>query len=213
MTTDVTDLIRTNTTTIKHGTSISLPNGLNMTVQLGGENAYTSFGPSLSYNNTPLMDAKLYDYFGIYLSMPRTSEPWKPEAVEILFYWCVNTYQPTIQDNVLDMKHVLSHTEIHHGDAVAKSWWNSTLTNVSYLTSPADEGATYVVDGRGPDEIRNLFNESLSGFSVNLGYNQLGSGSDRLMHAHAVAKNDTKEAWLEVINGMARNIANGISNS
>lgn len=159
------------------------------------------------------MDAKLYDYFGIYLSMPVTSDPFKLEAVEILFYWCVNTYQPRIQDNVLDMEHVLSHTEIHYGDAVAKSWSNSTLTNVSYLTSPADEGAKYVVDGMGPDEIRDLLNNSLSGFSVNRGSNQFASGSDMLMHAHAVTQNNTKEAWLGVIDGMARNIANGISNS
>lgn len=213
MITDVTDLLRTNTSTIEHGTSISLPNGLDMTVQSGFENAYTGFGSSLSYNNTPIMDAKLYDYFGIYLSMPMIDEPWKPEAIEILFYWCVNTYQPKIQDNVLYMEHVRSHTEIHYGDAVAKSWSDSILPNVSYLTSPADDGAKYVVDGMGPDAIRDLLNNSLSGFSVNTGSNQFASGSDMLMHAHAVTRNDTKEAWLEVIDGMARNIANGISNS
>lgn len=167
----------------------------------------------MAYNDTTMMDAELYDYFGIYLSMQVPSDRLKPEAVEILFYWCVNTYQPTIRDNVLDMKHVLSHTETHYGDAVAKSWSNSTLTNVSYLTSPADEGAKYVVDGMGPGEMRLLLSNSLSGSSVNRGTYEFASGSDMLMHAHAVTQNNTKEAWLEVIEGMARNIANGISNS
>lgn len=158
------------------------------------------------------MDAALYDYFGIYLDMPR-SGPFRLKAVEVLFHWCINTYEPEIKDNTLNMKLALSHTELHRGDAVAPTWSNDTLGNITYLTSPADEGGKYVFGGSGVNSIWELLNNSLSGFSINNGDNQFSTGSDMLIHADAVKKNESTEGWLEVIDGMARNIAAGLTNS
>ncbi|KAL3297287.1 Carboxylic ester hydrolase [Colletotrichum asianum] len=210
--TDVTDLIKTNSTEIKYRTKIALPNGINMTVQSAFSNALTSSGSSLSYNGTPFMDAALYDYFGIYLDMP-WSGPFRLKAVEVLFHWCINTYEPEIKDNTLNMKLALSHTEMHRGDAVAPTWSNDAVKNITYLTSPADEGGKYVFGGSGVNSIWELLNNSLSGFSINNGDNQFNTGSDMLIHADAVKKNESTEAWLEVIDGMARNIAAGLTNS
>lgn len=183
-----------------------------MTAEWALSNALTSSGSSLSYNDTPFIDAGLYDYFGIYLDMPRGGLL-KPKAVEVLFHWCINTYEPEIKDNALNMRLALSHTEVQRGDAVAPTWSNDTLTNITYLTSPEDEGVKYVFGGSGVFEIWELLNNSLSGFSANRGANNFGSGSDMLINADAVTKNGSTEAWLEVIDGMARNIAAGLTNS
>ncbi|KAF9872464.1 hypothetical protein CkaCkLH20_09961 [Colletotrichum karsti] len=208
------NLITTNSTKIAHGTNVALPNGINMTVESALSNALTSSGSSLSYNGTTFTDAELYDYFGIYLDMPRGELP-RPKAIEVLFHWCINTYEPEIKDNTLNMKLVFSHTEIQRGDAVAPTWSDEVLKNVTYLTSPADEAGKYVFGGSGLGEIWNLFNNSLSGFSADSGSNQFSTGSDMLINAGAVATsiNESTEAWLEVIDGMARNIANGLTNS
>lgn len=124
---------------------------------------------------------------------------------EVILHWCIKTYNAAITGNNLSIETVMSHTEVSSGYMEMPSGLQGNLT---YLTTPADEGQKYLFGGTGVSEIQSLLNTSLSSLSVDTGSNSIGDASAMLLQAmHDV--ND----WQGAVDGMARNIAMGLTNS
>lgn len=196
---------------------------------LSWSSAVTGSGTSLVYNDTTIMDAKFSDYFAIY-NMNTRPLTWGPAAVEILFHWCVNTYEAEIKDNILSMKEVQSHTEPHFGKVQSppQSLVNISNSNVSYFTSPADLGFKYPIYGVEQNLMEDSFNHTWSGFTAGSSTNYYETGSDILLSAsdntlkqlqetakeENVTLSDTeiREVWLSTMHKIAQNAATGLTN-
>lgn len=134
-----------------------LPNGVNMTVynkteeltpgETRNEKAVTSTGPMISTYNTHVMDSIIFFYSVIYWN-----ENLGSQAAEVVFHWCVETYDAAFENNVLSMQRNLSHTQSHR-------------VNASYLEmlSPADEDTVYPVDQTRVPEIGEILRDATTG--------------------------------------------------
>ncbi|KAJ0335548.1 hypothetical protein COL922a_009048 [Colletotrichum nupharicola] len=70
-----------------------------------------STGTSLSYNDTDIIKAELFNFFVLYGPAPT-----QLRAYEIIMHWCVNTYNVTVQNNVPITQQVASYTKPNLGE-------------------------------------------------------------------------------------------------
>ncbi|KAJ0341233.1 hypothetical protein COL154_008993 [Colletotrichum chrysophilum] len=128
---------------IKAGTNATLPNGVSMQRSAYGyHNMNISTGTSLSYNDTDIIKAELFNFFVLYGPAPT-----QLRAYEIMMHWCVNTYNVTVQNNVPITQQVASYTKPNLGEVFVQNY-NMTI-NGTYLTSPDSPGKQYVASAIG----------------------------------------------------------------
>ncbi|KAF6839375.1 hypothetical protein CPLU01_01795 [Colletotrichum plurivorum] len=210
----VSNLLNSDSVNFGEGTNLTLPNGVNMIMSESVNTVTLSLGPSLAYNDTRYHDVSVFNYFVI--AAQRFDE--HPLATEVVFHWCVDTYDAYVVNNILSIKRVWSHTEAH----------SAPTANVTYLTSPADEGGTVSHTAEAIDrETIRLLRRVLSGTSKYEQSYHFSNGADMLMHAflsyvksfrrenlsNAEEWEITRRAWWEAVGGMAQKYTTGITNS
>ncbi|KAF6818031.1 hypothetical protein CSOJ01_02168 [Colletotrichum sojae] len=225
--TDVSDLIKSDSTEFDYGTKLTLPKGVNTTISPDYKTVALPHGPSLVYNDTRYRDASVFNYFAIQAD----ASDEHPRAIEVVFHWCVDTYDASVVNNVVSLERVLSHTEAHYGPS--KELRFGTIANVTYLTSPADGGGAtkHTAEGMNRTETIRMLQSVMSGTTTYSQRNQFKNGSDVLMHAYistlkpyedryqkenlcdAEKLTDKRKAWWEAVEGMAQKLTNGITNS
>ncbi|KAK1839091.1 hypothetical protein CCHR01_18289 [Colletotrichum chrysophilum] len=186
-----------------------------MSTKPGRSNILVNTGPSLSYNGTSMEAAALFNYFGVYCLKPDGNVE-LILGVEVILHWCLNTYEVRIENNVLNLTAVLSHTEIQ-----AEEVNSSTAVErfpEQYLITPMEKNARYLFGSTGVEELRGLLNYSLAGFSVDTGENLISSGSDMLMQGVDEMECEHKDKnstmwWWDAVSSMARNVGTGLTNS
>ncbi|KAF5515254.1 hypothetical protein CGCS363_v001682 [Colletotrichum siamense] len=184
------------------GTNISLPNGIKLHTTYGYSTVLIESKPTLSYKNTQMEKASLYNYFAVQGPGSGSQEI---DLSEVILHWCINTCNAAVTNNNISVERVLSHTEVSSGDM---EWPNGGSGNISYLTSPLDEGNKYIFGGTGVAGIQTLLDDSLPSLTVDVGSNSIKDGSAMLLQAIRDAGN-----WQDAVDGMARNIAMGLTNS
>lgn len=186
-----------------------------------------SHGTSLVYNDTKYHDASVFNYFAIQAD----SFDEHPRATEVVLHWCIDTYDASVTNNVVSLERVLSHTEAHYGPS--KELRFGKTANVTYLTSPADEGGAvrYTAEGMNQTHTIRMLQSVMSGTTTYGQRNQFKNGSDVLMHAYTSTlkpyedrfqrekSSDAewlvykRKAWWEAVEGMTQKLTNGITNS
>ncbi|KAF4824771.1 hypothetical protein CGCSCA5_v000692 [Colletotrichum siamense] len=99
----------------------------------------------------------------------------------------------------------MSHTNVTRG---YKEMPSGSKGYVNYLTTPADKDNSYVFGGTGAFEIRGLLNASMPSLAIEDGSVTIKDASAMLIQGVADAGN-----WQDAVDGMARNIAMGLTNS
>ncbi|KAK1458866.1 hypothetical protein CMEL01_01865 [Colletotrichum melonis] len=185
-------------------TNITLPNDIELNVIHGFSTVLIARRPTtLSYNGTQMEQASLYNFFAI--KGPGHLSP-DIHLSEVMLHWCINTYNATITNNNVSVKLMMSHTEVSRADMELPV--GGTGRDVTYLTSPADEGARYLFGGNGIDHLRSFLDASIPSSYVDEGNNAIGNSSAMLLRG----MRDTG-SWQEALDGMAHNIAMGLTNS
>ncbi|KAJ0317120.1 hypothetical protein COL5a_011263 [Colletotrichum fioriniae] len=209
---NVTDLLKTDGDPIEMGTNSTLPNGLRLQRSYGYGNLNISSGPSLSFNGTDAMGAKIWNFFVIY--GPRL------RATEIMLHWCVNTYRVTVQDNLPVTQKVASYTNPQTGEVFVETY--NMTSNATYLTSPDNPGKKYVADGMGPAEIADILDSTLSGTYIDGGTYMFQNGTQiygTALSRAAIGINETTEsqklddALFTTLRNLTENIASGLTNA
>ncbi|KAJ3940715.1 uncharacterized protein N0V96_009729 [Colletotrichum fioriniae] len=209
---NVTDLLKTDGDPIEMGTNSTLPNGLRLQRSYGYGNLNISSGPSLSFNGTDAMGAKIWNFFVIY--GPRL------RATEIMLHWCVNTYRVTVQDNLPVTQKVASYTNPQTGEVFVETY--NMTSNATYLTSPDNPGKKYVADGMGPAEIADILDSTLSGTYIDGGTYMFQNGTQiygTALSRAAIGINETTEsqklddALSTTLRNLTENIASGLTNA
>ncbi|KAF4876835.1 hypothetical protein CGCSCA1_v003955 [Colletotrichum siamense] len=180
------------------GTNISLPNGIKLHTTYGYSTVLIESKPTLSYKNTQMEKASLYNYFVV---QGPGSGSQDIELSEVILHWCIDTYNAAVTNNNISVERVMSHTEASSGDM---EWPNGGRGNVTYLTSPLDERNKYIFGGTGVAGIQTLLDDSLPNLTVDVGSNSIKD----LLQGIRDAGN-----WQDAVDGMARNIAMGLTNS
>ncbi|KAF6793355.1 hypothetical protein CMUS01_16104 [Colletotrichum musicola] len=178
--TDVSELIKSDSAKFNYGTKLTLPNGVNTTISGDYKTVALSHEPSLVYNDTRYHDASVFNYFAIQADLLDEH----PRATEVVFHWCIDTYDASVVNNVVSFERVLSHTEAHYGPS--KELRFGTTANVTYLTSPADGGGAtkHTAEGMNRTETIRMLQSVMSGTTTYSQRNQFKNGSDVLMHAY-----------------------------
>ncbi|KAK1515631.1 uncharacterized protein CCOS01_12829 [Colletotrichum costaricense] len=209
---NVTDLLETDGDPIEMGTNSTLPNGLKLQRSYGYGNLNISSGPSLAFNGTDAMGAKIWNFFVI--NGPRL------RATEIMLHWCVNTYRVTVQDNLPVTQKVASYTNPQTGEVLVETY--NMTSNVTYLTSPDNPGKKYVADGMGPAEIAAILDSTLSGTYIDGGTYMFQNGTQiygTALSRAAIGINETTEshklddALFTTLRNLTENIASGLTNA
>ncbi|KAK1624170.1 hypothetical protein BDP81DRAFT_112050 [Colletotrichum phormii] len=209
---NVTDLLTSDGDPIEMGTNSTLPNSLTLQRTYGYDNLNISSGPSLSFNGTDAMGAKIWNFFVIY--GPRL------RATEIMLHWCVNTYRVTVQDNIPVTQKVASYTNPQEGEVFVETY--NMTRNATYLTSPDNPNKKYVADGMGPGAIAEILDSTLSGTYINAGTYRFQNGTQIYGTALSRAEigiNVTTEsqklddALFTTLRNLTENIASGLTNA
>ncbi|KAK1702431.1 hypothetical protein BDP67DRAFT_452867 [Colletotrichum lupini] len=209
---NVTDLLETDGDPIEMGTHSTLPNGLKLQRSYGYGNLNISSGPSLAFNGTDAMGAKIWNFFVV--NGPRL------RATEIMLHWCVNTYRVTVQDNLPVTQKVASYTNPQTGEVLVETY--NMTSNVTYLTSPDNPGKKYVADGMGPAEIAAILDSTLSGTYIDGGTYMFQNGTQiygTALSRAAIGINETTEsqklddALFTTLRNLTENIASGLTNA
>ncbi|TEA17003.1 hypothetical protein C8034_v000534 [Colletotrichum sidae] len=212
---NVTELLDSDGDPQEPGTNSTLPNGLTMQrSSYGYNNMNISTGTSLSYNNTDLINAKLFNFFVIYGPTLR--------ATEIMLHWCVNTYNVTVQNNVPVTQQVASHTKPSIGEVFVESY-NMTV-NGTYLTSPDNPEKKYVADGLGIAQIESILSATLVGYYINLAQYTFNNGTEIFGTALSRAgiqaavgslseSQALDDAQFTALRNLTQNIATGLTNA
>ncbi|TDZ66037.1 hypothetical protein CTRI78_v003382 [Colletotrichum trifolii] len=209
---DVTDLISPSGP--YYEIRYNMPNGISTTVVRGREKFsylptyFVSLGTPLSHPE--LNRTRILSYFAIHI----------PDATEVSLYWCVNTYTAKVVGNVLFMNMTSS-------DGTANSHNNSSEL---FITPPGGSTYQYKVPVDGNEKIIDLVNSTMTGTSTNSrsGTPETGiSGSDMFIQALDDIEADSRDKvnatmnvldlqkiwWNSAVDGMARNVAAGMTNS
>ncbi|TDZ23039.1 hypothetical protein Cob_v004038 [Colletotrichum orbiculare MAFF 240422] len=212
VTTNVTDLISPSGP--YYEVRYDLPNGISTTMVRGREKFsylptyFVSLGTPLSHPE--LNRTRILSYFAINI----------PDATEVSLYWCVNTYTAKVVGNVLFMNMTSS-------DGTANSHNNSSEL---FITPPGGSTFQYKVPVDGNEKIIDLVNRTMTGTSTNSrsGTPETGiSGSDMFIQALDDIEADSRDKvnatmnvldlqkiwWNSAVDGMARNVAAGMTNS
>ncbi|KAJ0306061.1 hypothetical protein Brms1b_010612 [Colletotrichum noveboracense] len=201
---------------IKAGTNATLPNGVSMQRSAYGYHSMNiSTGTSLSYNDTDIIKAELFNFFVLYGPAPT-----QLRAYEIMMHWCVNTYNVTVQNNVPITQQVASYTKPNLGEVFVRNY-NMTI-NGTYLTSPDSPGKQYVASGMGPDNIAGALSNTLVGYYIDLGAYTFNNGSEiygTALSRAAIGINPLNEsqklddAYFIILMNLTQNIASGLTNA
>ncbi|KAF9880320.1 hypothetical protein CkaCkLH20_02274 [Colletotrichum karsti] len=211
---NVTNLLATDGDPVKGGTNATLPNGVTMQRSAYGyHNMNISTGSSLSYNDTDIMKAKLFNFFVIYGPTPL-------RATEIMLHWCVNTYNVTVQNNVPVTQQVASYTHPSEGEVFAQIY--NTTVNGTYLTSPDSPGKQYIASGMGPDYIAEILQQTMVGYYIDLGQYTFNNGTEiygTALSRASIGINTLNEsqklddAYFTTLQNVTQNVANGLTNA
>ncbi|KAF4815813.1 hypothetical protein CGCTS75_v012828 [Colletotrichum tropicale] len=188
-------------------TSLTLPNGVNMTADETDRVIVESREPMSDYNPDILLSS-IINYSIIYWNGTLK----RPQAADVVMHWCVNTYDAKMENNKLQTPRMLSHTECERSES-AGIW----------LSSPAENFAANIIGGV---RITRVLKEAITGESVGDPTKRITTGSDRLLHAMAEIKfeydgrdeeespteQDLQNIWWAAIDGMAENIETGLLN-
>ncbi|KAI3572040.1 hypothetical protein IWW34DRAFT_709064 [Fusarium oxysporum f. sp. albedinis] len=219
--TNVTHLIEADVNFHDGNPNITLPNGVytapgkSRARFTGAPTFFLGSGPTLVHQH--LQNASILDYFAIYWDASNRI-PW---AVEVSYYWCIDTYHPELVDNVLQMNK--SASQIPKLQALQGDDYSGYVP----LEPPGKDDVTWTIGGLSTRTIATQLNESLSGYSVVLAGEPLRgtSGSGILALAtQEVLQNLTKgnstleiqeaeRAWWTAVEGMAVNVANSLTNT
>ncbi|KAI8317435.1 hypothetical protein K4K59_006696 [Colletotrichum sp. SAR11_240] len=201
---------------IKAGTNATLPNGVSMQRSAYGyHNMNISTGTSLSYNDTDIVKAELFNFFVLYGPAPT-----QLRAYEIMMHWCINTYNVTVQNNVPITQQVASYTKPNLGEVFVENY-NMTI-NGTYLTSPDSPGKQYVASGMGPDNIAGALANTLVGYYIDLGAYTFNNGSEiygTALSRAAIGINPLNESqklddtYFITLMNLTQNIASGLTNA
>ncbi|KAH8168452.1 hypothetical protein LIA77_11716 [Sarocladium implicatum] len=100
-----------------------------------------------------------------------------PFGIEILFRWCLNTYNVSVTNNVPQVELLSSSYDYDFGNFSASGSLYSNYTNEMYLKSPGDTSTRYLVTGISQSTMYRSMNDSLvgknyinPGYKVNSGY-------------------------------------------
>jgi hypothetical protein len=177
----------------------------------GAPTFFVDQGPAILHKH--LRNVSVLDYFAIYWE-PNMEVP---QAAEISFHWCIDTYDAEMVNNILHM----NKTSTRVPKLLGRSH-----EYMSFGTSDKD-GEVYTIGSSSFSAIRTNMNESLSGKSVYLWADRFSgtSGTDMLVQATkevsqmAAKGNKTLEimgmekAWWTAVNGMAKNVASSLTNT
>ncbi|RBR21966.1 uncharacterized protein FIESC28_04679 [Fusarium coffeatum] len=219
--TNVTHLIEADVNFHDGNPNITLPNGVHTEPgksrarYTGAPTFFLGSGPTLVHQH--LRNASILDYFAIYWE-PSNILPW---AVEVSFYWCIDTYHPELVDNVLRMNKSASQIPKLH--ALQGDDYRGYVS----LESPDKDDVTWTIGGLSTRTIATQLNESLSGYTVVLAGEPMRgtSGSDILAQAtkevaQKLAKGNStleiyeaEKAWSTALEGLSANVANSLTNT
>ncbi|KAF5638574.1 uncharacterized protein FTJAE_5237 [Fusarium tjaetaba] len=219
--TNVTHLVEADVNFHDGNPNITLPNGVHTEPGkgrarfTGAPTFFLGSGPTLVHQH--LQNVSILDYFAIYWDASNLV-PW---AVEVSYYWCIDTYHPELVDNVLRMNKSTSQIPKLH-----------TLQGDDYrgyvsLETPGKGDVIWTIGRLSTRTIATQLNDSLSGYTVILAGEPMRgtSGSDILALAtQEVLQNLTKgnatlvtqeaeRAWWTAVEGMAANVANSLTNT
>ncbi|KAF6840725.1 hypothetical protein CMUS01_03822 [Colletotrichum musicola] len=152
-------------------TDLWLPNGPNMTVLREGdlasdERVVVGSGPMISDYDTDVLNSVIFVYSAI-----KWSKLFDPQAAEVVFHWCIKTYDAAVENNVLSLQLNQSHTQSRH--------FNGSHTE---MFSPADKNATYIVfQGGVTQRVNDTLRDATTGRASDPC--QKRTGSERLQRA------------------------------
>ncbi|KAK2017460.1 hypothetical protein LZ32DRAFT_654882 [Colletotrichum eremochloae] len=212
---NVTDLLTSEEGPTELPTNINatLPNGLFLQHISGYATMNISTGPSLSFNDTDVMTAKLFHFFVMYYGG-------QLRATEIIMHWCVNTYRVNVHENVPVTERVASHTIPSSGEVFVKNY-NRTM-NLTYFTSPDSPDTKYYAGGHGPDEIASVLESALVGAASDFGQYRYENGSQIYSTALSRAQiginaaNESQkldDTQFTTLRNLTENIASGLTNA
>ncbi|KAH7191262.1 hypothetical protein DER44DRAFT_850247 [Fusarium oxysporum] len=219
--TNVTHLIEADVNFHDGNPNITLPNGVytapgkSRARYTGAPTFFIGSGPTLVHQH--LRNASILDYFAIYWDASNRI-PW---AVEVSYYWCIDTYHPELVDNVLRMNKSASQIPKLH------ALQGDDYSGYVPLEPPGKDDVTWTIGGLSTRTIATQLNESLSGYTVVLAGEPIlgtsGSGILALATREVLQKltkgNSTLEieeaerAWWTALEGMAVNVANSLTNT
>ncbi|KAJ4079620.1 hypothetical protein NW769_015104 [Fusarium oxysporum] len=219
--TNVTHLIEADVSFHDGNPNITLPNGVytapgkSRARYTGAPTFFIGSGPTLVHQH--LRNASILDYFAIYWDASNRI-PW---AVEVSYYWCIDTYHPELVDNVLRMNKSASQIPKLH------ALQGDDYSGYVPLEPPGKDDVTWTIGGLSTRTIATQLNESLSGYTVVLAGEPIlgtsGSGILALATREVLQKltkgNSTLEiqeaerAWWTALEGMAVNVANSLTNT
>lgn len=164
-----------------------------------------------------MQNASILDYFAIYWDAYNLI-PW---AVEVSYYWCIDTYHPDLVDNVLRMNKSTSRIPKLHTSQ------RDDYRGYMSLGTPGEDDVTWTIGRLSTRKIATQLNDSLSGYTVVLAGEPIRdtSGSGILALAtQEVLQNLTKgnstleiqeaeRAWWTAVEGMAVNVASSLTNT
>ncbi|KAF4441101.1 hypothetical protein F53441_12130 [Fusarium austroafricanum] len=173
-------------------------------------------GPTISHKD--LRSASIYDYFAIFWDGSR--EPKTAQAVEISIYWCINTYEAKVVDNVLQMNklasripevHELNRTVLSLNSTTDKSYTIGSLTN-HYLQKHLNESlggcsSTYCSTGRFSGQVDGTTSTDIL-VQATREIAQKLSGGNKTLEDLSLTK-----AWWTPVGGMASNVASSLTNT
>ncbi|KAF6811683.1 hypothetical protein CPLU01_15061 [Colletotrichum plurivorum] len=222
-TTNVTHLIDSKSDPAR-GINVTTPNSVE--VEFSRDTAAVHVSEGAITNPTYLGNASIWTAFAVYWT---GNENDAPQATELTFHWCVNTYRAEVIENVLEMHMWDSHTEVLAGTNSSLGYLAPSHKKYN-LHSVRTRSFTY---GRGGDRIiAKYLNSSMIGRSAGSTTERFwgASGSDVLLQSVAeiteaasskkppsgvvtASAVDAESPWWGAVDGMARNVANGLTNS
>ncbi|KAK2668000.1 Protein of unknown function DUF3176 [Fusarium oxysporum f. sp. vasinfectum] len=218
--TNVTHLIEADVNFHDGNPNITLPNGVHTEPGksrarfTGAPTFFLGSGPTLVHQH--LRNASILNYFPICWE-PSHLIPW---AVEVSYYWCIDTYHPELVDNVLRMNKSTSQIPKLHA-------LQGDDSRYVPLELPGKDDVICTIGGLSARTIATQLNESPSGYTVILAGEPIRStlGSDILAQAtrevlqkltkgnSTLEIQDAERAWWTAVEGMAVNVANSLTNT
>ncbi|EXK78379.1 hypothetical protein FOQG_16944 [Fusarium oxysporum f. sp. raphani 54005] len=219
--TNVTHLVEADVNFHDGNPNITLPNGVHTEPGksrarfTGAPTFFLGSGPTLVHQH--LQNASILDYFSIYWDASNRI----PRAVEVSYYWCIDTYHPELVGNVLRMNKSTSQIPKLHTSQ------GDEYRGYMSLETPVKDDVIWTIGRLSTRKIATYLNDSLSGYTVVLAGEPMRgtSGSGILALAtQEVLQNLTKgnstleiqeaeRAWWTAVEGMAANVANSLTNT
>ncbi|KAF5674705.1 hypothetical protein FDENT_9961 [Fusarium denticulatum] len=219
--TNVTHLVEADVNFHDGNPNITLPNGVHTEPGksrarfTGAPTFFLGSGPTLVHQH--LQNVSILDYFAIYWDASNLI-PW---AVEVSYYWCIDTYHPELVDNVLRMNKSTSQIPKLHTSQ------GDDYRGYMSLETPGKDDVIWTIGRLSTRTIATQLNDSLSGYTIVLAGEPMRgtSGSGILALAtQEVLQNLTKgnstletleaeRAWWTAVEGMAVNVANSLTNT